>query len=374
MPWPDCPARHALRQPIAMKILSKLGNLLGNHDKPDVQPVFVLDVHHLQKRVPFNEMPESHLREILKIAQVSLQPSGKKLFKRGQDDAQVHYLLEGHINLLDEDFNITPVSAEDPAAIHALDNETPHRFSAITKGECRILQFDKDRLDLLMTWEQAASSEGEDNSEDEDWMSALLESELFTKIPPAHIQQLFATFQSQKAAKGDVIIQEGQQGDRFYVLASGKAVVTRRRLDSEVTLAELGAGRFFGEEALIGETTRNATVTMTSPGKLMYLDKAQFKKLLEEPVLRTLQADEIEQLRNSRQDVVVLDIRLSGEFKHAHTEGSINVPLNRLRDRMQEFAREKLYIVSGNAGRRSELGAYLLISGGFQAYLGQLPD
>jgi CRP-like cAMP-binding protein len=357
-----------------MKILSKLGSLLGNHDKPDVQAVFVLDVHHLQKLVPFNEMPESHLGEILKIAQVSQQPSGKKLFKRGQDDTQVHYLLEGNINLLDEDFNITPVSASDPTAIHALDNETPHRFSAITKGECRMLQFDKDRLDLLMTWEQAASSEGEDSGEDEDWMSALLESELFTKVPPAHIQQLFATFKTQKAGKGEVIVQEGQQGDRFYVLASGKAVVTRRRVDGEETLAELGAGRFFGEEALIGETTRNATITMTSPGKLMYLDKEQFKKLLEEPVLRTLRADEIEQLRAKGQALVLLDIRLSGEFKHAHAEGSINVPLNRLRDRMKEFAREKLYIVSGNAGRRSELGVYLLISGGFQAYLGQVSD
>lgn len=358
-----------------MKILSKLGSLLGNHDKPEAAQEFVLGVEHLQQRVPFDEMPESHLGEILKIAQVQMLPARKKLFKRGQEDTQLHYLLEGQIDLLDEDFNITTVNASDAAARHALDNVTPHRLSAITKGECRMLQFDKDRLDLLMTWEQAASSEAEDSdAEDEDWMSALLESELFTKVPPAHIQQLFATFKSQKAAQGDVIVQEGHEGDRFYVIASGKAVVSRRRVEGEETLAELGAGRFFGEEALIGETTRNATITMSSAGKLMYLDKEQFKTLLEEPVLQTLQPDDIDRMRSKGQQLVVLDVRLSGEYKHAHTEGSINVPLNRLRDRMKEFAREKLYIVSGNAGRRSELGVYLLISGGFQAYLGRLSE
>lgn len=357
-----------------MKILSKLGNLLGYQDKPEAPQGFVLTTEHLQKLVPFNEMPENHLGEILKIAQMDALPARKKLFKRGQTDAQVHYLLEGTVDLVDENFHITSVNAGESAAIHPLDDSTPHRLSAITKTECRMLQFNRDRLDLLMTWEQAASSEGEQGGEDEDWMSALLESDLFTKVPPAHIQQLFATFQTQRVKKGDVVVQESHDGDRFYVIASGKAVVTRHRVDGEETLAVLGAGRFFGEEALIGETTRNATITMASNGTLMYLDKDQFKKLLEEPVLHTLAPTDLEQLRGSGQHLVLLDVRLSGEYKHAHAEGSINVPLNRLRDRMREFARENHYVVSNNAGRRSELGVYLLISGGYQAYLADLPE
>lgn len=357
-----------------MSILSKISQILGSQDKQTAEQGFVLAISHLQRLVPFNEMPESHLGEILKIAQVQQVPARKKLFKRGQDDSLVHYLLEGSVDLLDEDFNITSVTPEASASCHALDNTTPHRLSAITTGESRLLQFDRDALDRLLTWEQAASGEQEDGSEDEDWMSALLESELFTKVPPANIQQLFATFKSQKVAAGDVVVQEGQEGDRFYVIAAGKAVVTRNRVDGAETLAELGTGRFFGEEALIGGTTRNATITMTSPGKLMFLDKDAFKKLLEEPVLRRLSAAEISQLRDRGQPLVLLDVRLSGEYKHDHAEGSINVPLNRLRERMKEFAREKTYIVCANGGSRSELAVYLLISGGFQAFLGQDSD
>ncbi|HEX4937706.1 MAG TPA: cyclic nucleotide-binding domain-containing protein [Candidatus Kapabacteria bacterium] len=353
-----------------MKILNKLTGLLGAGAKNEAKQGFVLDVSHLKILVPFNEMPDNHLQEVLKIARVQSVPARKKLFKRGQEDTLVHYVLQGTVDLLDEHFNITSIKAGDAAGAHALDNETPHRLSAITTCDSLLLEFDKDRLDLLMTWEQAASGEqaGADTPE-EDWMSALLESELFSKVPPAHIQQLFATFKSQQCSAGDVIVQEGQPGDRFFVIAAGRARVSRRGADGDRQLAELGAGRFFGEEALIGETTRNATITMETAGKLMFLDKAEFKKLLEEPVLRSLSGPDLERMRTSGQPLVLLDVRLSGEYKHLHDEGSINVPLNRLRDRMTEFAREKFYVVSANAGRRSELGVYLLISAGFQAYL-----
>lgn len=352
-----------------MKILSKLSSLLGGNAKDEAKQGFVLDTAHLKALVPFNEMPDNHLQEVLKIAQVQIVPPRKKLFKRGQDDSQVYYLLQGAVDLLDEDFNITSVKPDDAACTFALDNEKPHRLSAITTVDSLLLQFDRDKLDLLMTWEQVTSGDQGDGIAEEDWMSALLESELFSKVPPAHIQQLFATFKSMDCAAGEVVVREGQPGDRFYVLAAGRARVSRHSADGERILAELSAGRFFGEEALIGETTRNATITMITPGKLMYLDKSEFKKLLEEPVLRTLSGPDLDRLRGSGQPLVLLDVRLSGEYKHQHDEGSINVPLNRLRDRMAEFAREKSYVVSANAGRRSELGVYLLISAGFQAYL-----
>ncbi len=352
-----------------MNILSKLSNLLGGQAKDEAKPGFVLEAAHLKALVPFNEMPDHHLQEVLKIAQVQIVPPRKKLFKRGQEDAQVYYLLQGAVDLLDEDFNITAIKAGDAACTFALDSARPHRLSAITTLDSLLLQFDRDQLDLLMTWEQATGGDQGGGVAEEDWMSALLESDLFSKVPPAHIQQLFATFKSQTCAAGEVVVHEGQPGDRFYVLASGRARVSRRGADGERTLAELSTGRFFGEEALIGETTRNATITMETAGKLMYLDKDEFKKLLEEPVLRTLSTPDLDRLRGSGQPLVLLDVRLSGEYKHQHDEGSINVPLNRLRDRMAEFAREKSYVVSANAGRRSELGVYLLISAGFQAYL-----
>ena len=137
----------------------------------------------------------------------------------------------------------------------------------------------------------------------------------------------------------------------------------------EKMLAELVPGQFFGEEALIGDTTRNATVTMTEKGNLMCLEKEQFKALLEQPVLSTITQKDLESIKADGTDLAIIDVRLSGEYRHDHPDNSINIPLNRLRQRLSQLSREKIYLVSDNAGPRSELGVYLLVKSGFQAYL-----
>ena len=60
---------------------------------------------------------------------------------------------------------------------------------------------------------------------------------------------------------------------------------------------------------------------------------------------------------------------LGGEFKHFHRENSINIPLNKLRQRCDNLDRSACYVVVDNAGPRAELGAYLLMKAGLQAYL-----
>ena len=70
-------------------------------------------------------------------------------------------------------------------------------------------------------------------------------------LPPAEIRA------------GDIVIKQGTEGDFSYVVVAGKCTVTRETpLNKEgIKLAELGHGDSFGEEALIAEAKRNATVT-----------------------------------------------------------------------------------------------------------------
>jgi CRP-like cAMP-binding protein len=76
-------------------------------------------------------------------------------------------------------------------------------------------------------------------------------------------------------AAGKVLAREGDFGDEFFVIDSGTAEVTR----GGERLAELGAGDFFGEMALIEENRRNATVTATSPMSLVVMTRASFRAL-----------------------------------------------------------------------------------------------
>ena len=74
---------------------------------------------------------------------------------------------------------------------------------------------------------------------------------------------------------GKVIAREGDFGHEFFIIDSGTAEVTR----GGARIAELGAGDFFGEMALLDDDRRTATVTATSPMSLIVMTRASFRAL-----------------------------------------------------------------------------------------------
>lgn len=330
----------------------------------------------VKKLVPFNSLSDTHIKDAMKRAQAVRVPSGKMVFKRGESTSQRFYLLEGSVDLCDAEFNITAVKAGDEQSIHALDPHTPHKVSAITTSDSLLLTVDQKHLDLVLTWDQAGNylvteiGDDEDMSE-RDWMSQLLQSNLFSQVPPANIQQLFVTFSPMSVDKDELIIEQGEIGDLFYVIEHGLAEVIRREKNGEEQLlAKLGPGDYFGEEALISDAPRNASVRMTQNGNLMYLDKDEFSKLLREPVLQYVTYDEVKQ-HMDKQDIVLLDVRLESEYEHDHDDNTLNIPLTQLREKIRNLDSNPTYAIVGEAGSRSELGAYLLKEAGLDAVIVQ---
>jgi cAMP-dependent protein kinase regulator len=82
---------------------------------------------------------------------------------------------------------------------------------------------------------------------------------------------------------GADIVREGTAGDAFYVLASGKARVTRGGRE----VGALGPGDYFGELALFDPAPRNATVTADGPVSCVALARDAFTQALNEtPAIR----------------------------------------------------------------------------------------
>ena len=88
---------------------------------------------------------------------------------------------------------------------------------------------------------------------------------------------------------GTTLIEEGRQGHEFFVLVDGEVDV--RRKGRKVT--SLGGGSFFGEMALVSSKPRNATVTATTPVRVLVVHEQAFRRLLRDsqPIqLKVLQA------------------------------------------------------------------------------------
>jgi rhodanese-related sulfurtransferase len=159
---------------------------------------------------------------------------------------------------------------------------------------------------------------------------------------------------------GQVVIQQDDPGDYFYIIKEGRCLVTRATPANPkgVKLATLSVGDSFGEEALISDSKRNATVTMLSDGHLMRLNKDDFNSLLNEPLLDWVDYAEAKQLIS--QGALWLDVRLPAEYKSKHIKGSINIPLIFLRMKANSLDDSKKYIIYCDTGRRSSAASFLL--------------
>ncbi len=334
-----------------------------------------IEIKHLDGFIPFDYLTPACIQDLASKFRAHSLAKGKILFKRGSEDAECHFLIRGHLDLADENFNVTKVYANSDENYLALDNSSLiHRTSAITTSDCHFYSINRDYLDLVTTWSQLADDfeeqedEAANNPNEVDWMEVLLTSPLFAEIPPANIQKLLVRFEEKQVQIGQEIVKQGDHGDSFYVIKEGRAIVTQSTGNKEKTVAALQTGDCFGEDALIAENVRNATVTMASNGSLMVLGKEDFDKLLKKPIIKSLTLDELYiQMDEGDAGTVIIDVRHPQEFRSDRLKGSENVPLNHLREKLKTMSKDFQYVVCCDSGRRSEVAAYIMTESGFNA-------
>jgi CRP-like cAMP-binding protein len=98
---------------------------------------------------------------------------------------------------------------------------------------------------------------------------------LFASLSQSELQELALWFSERNASEGARLCGEGAAGYSFFVITEGSAVVTA----DGVTLRDLGPGDFFGEIAILDGGRRSATVTTTSPAKLLVMFGTDFRRL-----------------------------------------------------------------------------------------------
>ena len=333
-----------------------------------------VDLAILRAFSPLDGLRRENLGALARKTTVRRLDAGRLLFKEGDTDKRTFYLVSGDLELRTGERTVATLQGGSPDARNPVAPAQPRRFTARALSDIEYISIDSELLDVLLTWDQTGTyevaeiTEEQADPENDDWMTVLLQTKAFHRIPPANIQALFMRMERINCKAGDVIIKQGDEGDFFYVITRGKCVVTRETpLNREgIRLAELTVGESFGEEALVSETRRNATVAMLTDGALMRLNKSDFDSLLHEPLLRWVDLDKARELisRGARW----LDVRLPSEFENFHLDESINIPLYFVRMKLRTLEPDVPYVVVCDTGRRSSAGAYLLSERGFEAH------
>src|SRR6185437_3180561 len=298
-------------------------------------------VQLLKTLAPLDGLKRDNLAALAKKVTVRKLSTGRALFKEGDTDKRTIWLVGGMLEVSEAGRTVAMIRGGTREARTPLYPQLPRRVTARATEEISYLSIDSDLLDVMITWDQTGTYEvAELQSQIEgtggdDWMTTLLQTKAFHRIPPANIQAIFM--------RETPLNRDG------------------------IKLAELGVGDTFGEEALIAEAKRNATVTMTSDGVLMRLNKQDFRELMNEPLLQWVSNDQAREIiaKGGRW----LDVRLPSEHQNLSIEGALNIPLYFIRLKLSALDRNIPYVVYCDTGRRSSAAAYILVERGFDAYV-----
>jgi len=111
---------------------------------------------------------------------------------------------------------------------------------------------------------------------------------------------------------GQEVFRQGDLGDRLYIIASGRADVLRSENGREIHLAQLGPGEYFGEMALLNQTTRTATVKCVESLNVLSIHKRDFNLLAANLPAMRLSFEHVMKERRSATDSKLMQVSSSG--------------------------------------------------------------
>ena len=178
-------------------------------------------------------------------------------------------------------------------------------------------------------------------------------------VPEAHYERVRDLFQEVRHEFGDVIINQGDEADAFFVLVTGRARVLRiAKNGEELALNRLAPGDEFGEAALLATEVRTATVRCSTTVELLRLERSDFLPLL----------DEFPDLRQSLE--AMANCRALHAFLYAFSNfGRLPLPaLQALMNGLQtvHFAKGKVIVRQGEPGG----SMFIVRQGRLRAYAG----
>jgi CRP-like cAMP-binding protein len=331
-----------------------------------------VDLFTLARLTPISSLLDEQIEELAMKTKEQALPPGRALFKAGDNDGDFIYLIEGEVELRPQEGQPTRVISGTPQSRHPLSEQNPRRSTAVSITPVLFIRINQDLLDTMLTWAQSAESSSEEVIMSGDEIvtidtgalkNKMQHSPNFRKLPAANIDKLLEKMETVRMNAGEVVIRQGDEGDYFYVIEKGEALVTRIVEDGEdsedsIEMAHLGEGSTFGEAALISDKPRNATVSMQTDGILLRLKKEDFLKLMQEPMQNWISYEEADE--KIKAGALWIDVRAANEYQYNHLPGAINIPMNEAHRRAQALDSSKEYICYCQSGRRSSAAAFIL--------------
>lgn len=323
----------------------------------------------IRKMIPFSTMPNHIFKVICEKIVVENVRSGTFLFKRGDTNNELIYLLKGEISLEALPLKIEVIKEGSESARFAIAHQFPRKIDAVAKSTVRFLRLNT----LFINPPDATAFEKKEQysikvakkSESIDCFATLLMIPIIRSLPPDNLQKISKELEEIRIKKDQIIIEQGTLGDYYYLIKHGECLVTYQKPEDDlaVKVATLQTWNTFGGGGLISGELRTETVTALSDMILLRLPKDNFLTLIKQPSLTFIDFIELELWLDK--GAVLLDVNLPNDYEKRHLPKAINIPLFTLPIKLKSLDKSQQYIIICKDGKFSESAAFLMKSDGF---------
>ena len=336
-----------------------------------------VDIHSAEGRairqlIPLSTLPFNKFEALCAQIKIEEAETGQFLFKCGDERNDLVYLIDGSVTLQTDALKIETIKSDSPSARFALAHQIPRKVNAVANSRIRFLRLNADMMKFAqdVPYEETESYMVVDDAEgNDDWMTTLLKSPVFRALPPANLQKILIGMEEVSVDAGEIIVNQGDAGDFFYIIKKGQCLVSRKPSANakEIKLAQLTDQDTFGEDALISGEPRNVSVTALTDMTLLRLGREQFLTLIKKPTLKYISYQEAQDLVAKGADLI--DVREPDEYKPRHLPMSMNLPFFSLRMQIKTLNRQHPIVVVCQNGKISETAAFILMRHKFNALI-----
>lgn len=327
----------------------------------------------LKKYHYFSSLSDSSLDVLAKQISEVMFPAGSEIIQEGSVGDSFYFVKQGELEVtkktkFGQDAKLSVVRSGQGFGEMALLTCSVRSSSVRSISDVVLYRLPKKGFEDLVLHESAFKTMLSRKDEDYSHFSTIKTLQPFQLLDPEKMCAVIEKMEEVHYHAGENIIVQGEKGDLYYIIKSGRVAVLKKKKGEEELhqVAILGEGEAFGEEALIRCDPRNATCQALEETTVFTLMKKDFDQIVKASFLDNIFPEDID-VQTCLDEYMIIDARIPPEYAEEHIYGAVNIPVEELRQQCTSFDRSKKYITYCLNDSRGMVAAFLLKNRGFNA-------
>jgi len=228
----------------------------------------------MSRNILFKHLDDEESKSIFDAMSLDEYKKGDLIITQGEDGNNFYVLEKGTVQVIVNDKVVSDISEGGSFGELALIYGTPRAASIKCKSDCKCWTLDRDTYRVVVMGNTMRKRQ--------------MYNEFLVKVPilePLDNWERLTVADALEPATfkdGAVVVKQGDEGDIFYIIIEGEAIVTQKKenSDGDIEVGRLTKSQYFGEVALLTNQPRAATVTAKGDLKCVKLDRERFERVL----------------------------------------------------------------------------------------------